>query len=553
MRRALALGGLVAVGLMLGAPDAGAHALLTSSTPGPGALLDSPPSHVVMGFTEPPDLGLSSVEILDSTGQEVDVGPVEGSPGERNSLQVALPELANGVYTVSWRALSKVDGHLTTGAFSFGIGVEHGTTIPAATSGEHGGSGAERPSALSVAGRWGFYWGLAILLGAAVSGPFVFRGRLPGGWPPLVLAWVLAAAGLVGMFVAERSSVGVSASALLGSDRGEILVARGIGLAAAAAAVGAILIRPRTVWFVMLGVITAAAMLIHAIAGHAAAGDSWRWFTVGTQWAHIAAVGIWVGGLAWLLMGTWGAGPGERAGAVRRFSFLAGFALGAVALTGAARAWDEVGSIGRAFETGFGLTAIGKTALFGGMVALGAYNRYRMVPAVSSGAKPVGAMRRSVGGEVLLAAGVFGLTGIMAGLVPPSQEAAAAAHASSQAGPVVVTGSDFATTVRVRLVVDPGAPGPNRFEVHVEDYDTGEPVEALRVTLGFSLPEQPGVGGSALELAQSQAGMWTGEGTNLSVAGRWRVGVLIEQAADSLEIPLEVQTMGAAPMEPGHP
>ena len=51
----------------------------------------------------------------------------------------------------------------------------------------------------------------------------------------------------------------------------------------------------------------------------------------------------------------------------------------------------------------------------------------------------------------------------------------------------------------------------------------------------------------------SQAGMWTGEGNNLSVAGRWRVGVLIEQATDSLEVPLEVQTMRAAPMEPGHP
>lgn len=73
------------------------------------------------------------------------------------------------------------------------------------------------------------------------------------------------------------------------------------------------------------------------------------------------------------------------------------------------------------------------------------------------------------------------------------------------------------------------------------------------MSLRFSLPEQPGVGGSALELAQSQAGMWTGEGTNLSVAGTWRVGVLIEQAADSLEISLEVQTMGAAPMESGHP
>ena len=39
-------------------------------------------------------------------------------------MTVSLPSLPDGVYTVSWKALSSTDGHVTTGTFPFA------TTIP---------------------------------------------------------------------------------------------------------------------------------------------------------------------------------------------------------------------------------------------------------------------------------------------------------------------------------------------------------------------------------------------------------------------------------------
>jgi nitrogen fixation protein FixH len=127
----------------------------------------------------------------------------------------------------------------------------------------------------------------------------------------------------------------------------------------------------------------------------------------------------------------------------------------------------------------------------------------------------------------------------MTELSPPAQAVAAQKGAPQQ---IVVTGHDFATTVRVRLEVAPGTPGPNTFAADISDYDTGQPVPARKVTLRFALPDRPDIGTSELELERQADGRWTGQGTNLSVTGTWRVGVLIEQAANSLEVPLEVQT-----------
>lgn len=543
MRRALGVAVFTIAGclwLILAAATAGAHALLRDSEPKDGAILDTPPTEIVIDFTEPPDLGLSQITVVDTGGEPVEVGPLEKVAGEGNRVRVALPQIEKGVYTVTWRVLSRVDGHVTAGAFSFGVGVET-TALP--KGGPTGPTTVEvpRPSALSVVGRAAFYWGIAMLLAAAVAWFFVFRGPIRGGGVLTVMAWSLAAAGLVTMFLAERSSVGVSIGALLASDRGMLLIARGLALGVAGLGVAFVLVQRSRLAVGVLALATAIAMGIHAYAGHAGASESWKWLKVGIQWVHIVSVAVWVGGLVWLLRGIWGQDSEERASAVSRFSFLAGLALAGVAATGAIRAIQEVGwSPLRLFDSGFGLTVVAKSVLFGGLVLLGAYNRYRVVPAIASGARKLSTLRRTVSSEITLATGVFGVTGIMAGLAPPAQYAAVSAQPAPEQ--VVVSGSDFAQTLRVRLAATPGTPGPNTFDVRIEDFDTGDPVAARSVRLRFRLPERSDIGESELELSRAAEGRWEGQGINLSVGGTWRVGVLIQQAADSKEIALEVKT-----------
>jgi methionine-rich copper-binding protein CopC len=123
MRRPLVVALLACIALLLAAPAASAHAVLRSSDPASGASLGKAPEKVTLTFTEPPDLTLSSVHVLDSTGKAVERGKAQPVPGKPLALEVPLGQLPNGAYTVSWRTVSRTDGHLTNGSFAFGVGV----------------------------------------------------------------------------------------------------------------------------------------------------------------------------------------------------------------------------------------------------------------------------------------------------------------------------------------------------------------------------------------------------------------------------------------------
>jgi nitrogen fixation protein FixH len=131
---------------------------------------------------------------------------------------------------------------------------------------------------------------------------------------------------------------------------------------------------------------------------------------------------------------------------------------------------------------------------------------------------------------------------VLSELPPGSYVAAAAANRPRPTPAVTVSGHDFATTVRVTLTVTPGSAGPNLFEAHVVDFDTGKPVQATSVSLDLSLPSRPDVGASRLDLEPQAGGVWSAKGTNLSIDGRWNVVVTVQEAAAAVQIPLQVQT-----------
>ncbi|HZC99909.1 MAG TPA: copper resistance protein CopC [Actinomycetes bacterium] len=537
--------------LVLAAPAARAHALLRGSEPAGGASLDRAPEKVTLTFTEPPDLSLSSVHVLDASGRAVERGKAQAVAGKPLVLEVPVGRVADGTYTVSWRVVSRADGHLTAGAFAFGVGV---VAAPAVASG--GGQAATSaeppPSPLAVAGRWALDWGLILLVGAVASGLLVFRRAAVGLARSLLVAAVaLAVAGLGTSIAAERAGAGVSLGELLGSGAGGKLVLEA-GLLGVTAVVLAAVVRwpARREPLGLLGLGAAATMLAHVLAGHAASGHLAA-LNLLAQWVHLLAVGVWVGGFLWLLLGIRGATggrEGERVAAVGRFSRLATAALGLVVLTGLARALVEVGSWHGLVDTSFGRTLLVKGALVAGLVAIGAANRFRIVPALRAGGARLQTLGGTVRAELAVAIPILVAASLLSEL-PPAAFVSQAATSRRPPPAVVVNGSDFATTTRVRLTVAPGGAGPNRFVAKVVDYDSGQPVAARRVALGFSLPSRPDVGGSSLDLKPAGEGAWQGQGSQLSIDGRWSVTVLVGRPGGAVTVPLQLQTRSAEPSQ----
>jgi putative copper export protein len=384
--------------------------------------------------------------------------------------------------------------------------------------------------------------GLAVLFGAALAGLLALGpAATTRGWL-LGSAWALAAAGVVAITLAERSAIDVPLGTLLSSDTGGVFVRLGVAVGIAGVATLAAALRPGRATLLVLAGAVGAAMLARADGGHAGGSTA----SVIVQSIHLAGVGAWIGGLVWLFAAL---RKGAAPTAVRRFSNLAAGGLLVVFASGVLRASDELGGFGwwlHPFANDYRTALSVKLALVVPLVALGAVNRFRNVGRFERlGARP---LLRTVGGELFLAAAVFAAAGVVTGLPPKGTEvppAAATPSPTPTMEPLVVTGADFATTTRVRLVVTPGAVGANEFTAEVTDYDTGGPVDARRVSLAFVLPDRPEVG-SSIALDREPDGSWTGDGTALAMLGAWDVTVLVEGSSSSIEVHLPV-----APRSPG--
>jgi copper transport protein len=534
LRRSIAATLLAGLSTLAFAGRADAHASLASSDPASGAMLDSAPATVTLKFTEPPDPRLSIVHVLDVNGTPVESGPAEAVPGPDDQLRIGLPaDLPDGVYTVSWRVVSEADGHSSAGAFSFGVGLPPGSAIEPSVPVP----ATPQPSLASVAGRAALYAGLALLFASAVVGLRAFGGTVPARRRVLRIGAALAVLGAVTMLLAEAATLGVALGDLLSSNTGRDFI--WLSVAVGAAAVAALIAGRRSdrVSLAVVGVAAAAAMLVRAMGGHAAAAATPA-PQITLQWVHFMAIGVWMGGigLALLLIRTDRSNDalGQQ---VRRFSRLAGYALAAVLVTGMLRAMKEMGGLSaffHLFRTSYGTTLAIKIGVVALLIALGAFNRYRSIPRMQD--RP-GLIRRVMAIELAGALGVFALTGTLTGLPPQPPPAMSPAPTSH----IILSGSDFATTLNVRLVVTPGTAGLNGFEVRVTDFDSGAPLDADDVSLRFEPVGQPGVGASMLDLVRDGE-RWQATGTQLSLEGVWGITVKVQTSSAGTEIPLTLIT-----------
>jgi copper resistance protein C len=97
-----------------------AHAFLKDADPGVGSTIQRSPSEVRIRFTENIEPAVSSIQVFDASGKEVDKRDLHLDRSDHALLHVSLPRLGAGTYKVVWRVVS-VDTHVTNGNFTFRV------------------------------------------------------------------------------------------------------------------------------------------------------------------------------------------------------------------------------------------------------------------------------------------------------------------------------------------------------------------------------------------------------------------------------------------------
>jgi copper transport protein len=558
LRARLGMGLVVAIAVAgAAAPAASAHATLETTYPERGAVLERPPAQVALGFDEPVEAAFGAVRVFDARGAQVKTGPLQRPGGNASQLAVSLPSsLKHGAYIVTYRVVS-ADGHPVAGGLTFQYGEAAAAPENVATLLEGSSAGPVSRAANAVARGLG-YLAIAVVLGglaflALCWLPLVrgerelapaadaLRARLDRLVAAGVALGVVAGAAAIVLQAAVAGEMSAWAALdpsvvreVLGTRTGGMLGLRFVAWCALAVALVALRARPSRLTAAVAALPAGVVLAGPAVTGHATTQPPVA-VLAPADVVHVVATAVWIGGLVALLLAVPAATrtlqPAVRtrllAGVLARFSPLALGSVVALAVTGALQAALHLDwSLSPLAETGFGRSLLVKTGLFAALLALGATQRRRIVPALrglaAGGAPPGGAgvvLRRALRAEVLLVLGVLAATAILAGSPPPRALAGAAATGPYSAD--VALGPQ-----RLQMTIDPASAGANDIHIYLLDGRTGAPFTGSKeLSIHAALPSK-GIGPLHLDVNPAGPGHWLVPDAQLAPAGTWRLTVM---------------------------
>jgi copper transport protein len=556
---------LVTVLLVAGAArPAAAHAMLVSADPADRSRVPTAPSQVTLTFNEPVEAAADGVRVFDADTRRVDDGSWSGSE-EPTVVGVDLPDgLPDGGYVVTYRVVS-ADSHPITGALAFTVG-EGEEVDDALVADLFGGAGSEWTGVVGPTLRGLGYLGTLVAAGAVLFAAWVAsspRDRTSARWLGARAAGLAAAVSLL--------AVPVQAVAVTGRSLPEVLrPGGGVGTTLLASSFGqSTLLRIfalSALWLawrftvrddrggarqhLVTGLAAAVAAGSFVLDGHQRTVEP-TWVLVGADLVHLLGAAAWVGSLVLLAVAVrrrrLDDDPVGAARMVARFSRLALWSVLALTAAGVAMSAVLVRSPRALTSTGYGWTLVAKVVVVALVLAVAAYNRQRLVPAIAARLAPAGGsvdaeadagatppaagdqlvarsgaawhqLRTTLLLEVVGLALVLALTGFLVSQRP-------AAEAAGVTG-VYETTAALTDELEVDLIVDPNRAGRNAIHVYVVDA-TGRPaddLDDLRLELTY-LPED--IGPFELEPFFVGPGHWTATVDELAFAGEWQVRVVV--------------------------
>jgi copper transport protein len=422
------------------------HTALRRSEPSKEAELATPPTRIALWFTAKPQLPFSRILLIGPAGA-VSLDRLVADTG--NGLYARITSAVGpGRYTVQWQAGS-ADGHPIRGEFGFVVLAD--PSLPATVASDPVAveppplqSGTLDRSEYRTA-RWIEFVALLTVLGAlgfrhGVLPPLAARGvptadaadrarRL--GQSALVLYTIAA---LVRLYTVSRAMNG-PASALAPSTLLPLITRSMWGLGWLAGVVGAILLflgwtisRKSVTVGTPLALTGALGMVLSpAMSGHATGSEHFV-ISVTLDMLHVAAAGVWAGGLLIVLFAgipamrrlTDGNPDAATSALVNSFHPIALFCAPLVVAAGLGTGWLRLGGLDALLGTEYGRILVWKVMLVLVVISLGAYNAMRARRRLGT---PAGtrSFRFSAAAEILFAAAVLAVTAALVVTPVPNQ------------------------------------------------------------------------------------------------------------------------------------
>lgn len=496
--------------LSMSIPYAAAHPFTTETSPSSASNASVGTTEVITHFSEPIEIDFSSLKVLDSHGEQIDNKDSKYFDGD-NSLIVTTPPLEEGVYTVTSKVLSKIDGHLIDSAFIFAVG---DAKIDVRSS--HNQNVSELVFLPEAGARLPGLVGQTIVLGAVIASMIIWGtqnkqiikkelGKLESFHHGKFMT--ITGIGLVLIFVSNIMMLAVQTIRLetsvfdvIQTNFGNMWLIRMI--------ITVILLG---LWFVMdrknnlsmknkipILVVTLGLIGTSSLIGHGAASGETP--AVILDYIHNFMAAVWIGGIIYFvftLLPTFSQleeAKREKMTLVLipRFSIMFIVAVGIVVITGPTLMWFLESDVGLITESIYGKLILVKISIAVIMVGLGGYFQFKIQKKAEKGLQSGSIavykkLKRSLKFDVVLGIALLGVVALLTNGTLPAGEIK---QVDAQKVSYDFTTIEFSENTKFDIKITPFSSGTNIILVKVSDLENKPLNDSNEIKVKISNPQR---------------------------------------------------------------
>ncbi|MGI0040333.1 MAG: virginiamycin B lyase family protein [Nitrosopumilaceae archaeon] len=529
-----------------------AHPFIVTTEPLQSSNISIGTNQVVIRYSEAVEVEFSTIKVLDNTGNQIDNKDTKYFEGE-NSLIVTTKPLNDGVYTVTSKVLSKVDGHLVDDAFVFSIG--NARIDPSLLKEKIEKRIIFLPEA---AARFPGLVGQVVVLGTVLSSLLIWRslktkksmrenfGDLQKRHSHLFLkitgiGLLLVLASNIIMLAVQTISLQTTAFEVIQTGFGTTWLVRMI-----------LTIVLLAIWFwserkIVIGKVQQFLILGFSLAlistttmlGHATA--SMHEPAIILDYAHNLLASVWIGGIIYatfVMIPSFSkleSDKKERLSllVIPKISSMVIIAVGILIITGPILLWFLESNIGLLYDSTYGKLILAKIVLGSIMIAIGGYNQFRIQKHAEKNLESdrifvYNKFRRSLKIESIVGIILLGVVALLANSSLPAGEIQEAQAENISFGYQTL---QFSSAAKFDISINPLSTGTNTVKTSITSLDEKPLSDIFEVILKVSNP-QKGISSIDLKLlpikaadANSLVTQYIGNAT-FGFPGTWHVEIV---------------------------